>query len=114
MATRFHITLPEPARARGGEPALSFTANGAEEFAAQLQDALRTGALFERWRGLQDDPDEVDPALGATDPAATVEGHPDDLHVDLIVRTALPGDILRHRLRLLAGNAWQLRDVSAA
>jgi hypothetical protein len=114
MATRFHIMLPEPARARGNDPAFSFSAQGAEEFAAQLQDALRTTALFERWRAAQDDPDEVDPELGATDPSATVEGRPDDLHVDLIVVTSIPGDILRHRLRLLAGNAWELRDVSAA
>jgi hypothetical protein len=114
MATRFHIMLPEPARARGIDPALAFTAQGAEEFAVQLQDALRTPALFERWRMAQDDPDEVDPKLGITDPSTTVEGRPDDLHVDLIVVTSIPGDILRHRLRLLAGNAWELRDVSSA
>ena len=26
-------------------------------------------------------------------------------------RTSLPGEILRHRLRLLAGSRWELRDV---
>jgi hypothetical protein len=110
---RFHLALPDPARARGNDPEISFTAQGADEFAAQLQDALRTTALFERWRNAQEDPDQVDPALGATDPAATVEGRQDDLEIDLIVRTTIAGDILRHRMRLLAGTAWQLRDVSA-
>jgi hypothetical protein len=43
-----------------------------------------------------------------------VRGEQHDLHVDLIAVTALPGSILRHRLRLLAGDGWSLRDVSAA
>ena len=30
---------------------------------------------------------------------------------DLVAHTSLSGDILRHRLRLLAGKAWELRDV---
>lgn len=114
MPTRYYISLPDPAKARGNDAALSFTAQGSEAFAQQLQDALRTDGLFERWRGAQEDPDGVDPALGATDPAATVTGQQDDLHVDLIVVTSLPGSVLKHRLRLLAGNGWELRDVSAA
>ena len=62
MAVRYYISLPDPARARGGDPAFSFDAHGADEFAAQLQHALRTSSLFERWRARQDDPDDVDPA----------------------------------------------------
>lgn len=114
MATRYYLSLPEPARARGSDPHLSFTAQGAEEFARQLQEALRDDALFQRWRGMQDDPDAVDPALGATDPEASVRGEQDDLHIDLIAVTSIPGSVLRHRLRLLAGNEWELRDVSKA
>jgi hypothetical protein len=114
MATRYHIALPDPARARGGNPTLSFTAQSADGFAEQLQAALRSDAFFERWRAAQEDPDAVDPALGATDPDASVRGMQDDLEVDLIVVTSVPGDILRQRLRVLAGSAWQLRDVSAA
>ena len=114
MATRYYLSLPEPARARGSDPQLSFTAQGAEEFARQLQEALRDDALFQRWRGMQDDPDAVDPALGATDPEASVRGEQDDLHIDLIAVTSIPGSVLRHRLRLLAGNEWELRDVSKA
>lgn len=114
MATRYYISLREPARARGSDPAFSFTAHGAEEFAAQFEQALRSDALFKRWRDAQEDPEAVDTALGAVDPQASVVGQQDDLHVDLIVITSLPGSVFKHRLRLLAGSAWELRDVSAA
>ena len=109
--TTYVIRLPDPATARGSEPSLSFTANGYEAFAEQLQDALRSPALFERWRQAQPEPDEVDPALGRTDPQATVEGRREDLSVYLTATTTLPGEILRQRLRLLAGSNWELRDV---
>ncbi|WP_442683415.1 hypothetical protein ACSBPQ_01965 [Stenotrophomonas sp. JC08] len=111
MPVHYSIALPDPAKARGSDPRLSFTANGADEFAAQLQAALRTPELFERWRNIQDDPDEVDPALGATDPEATVSGQQADLRINLSVSTHLPGDVFKQRLRLLAGHHWELRDV---
>ena len=114
MAVRYYISLPDPARARGGDPAFSFDAHGADEFAAQLQHALRTSSLFERWRARQDDPDDVDPGLGAVDPDAVVAGQQDDLSILLVARSSIPGHVLKHRLRLLAGGAWELRDVAAA
>ena len=114
MPVRYYVSLKNPQQARGGEAAFSFTAHGAGEFAAQLQDALRSDALFRRWRDAQPDPEAVDPALGAVDPEATVRGEADDLHVDLITVTSIPGSVFKHRLRLLAGNHWELRDVSAA
>jgi hypothetical protein len=114
MPIRYHITLRDPEHARGEDPAFAFRGHGAEAIAAELQDALRGDALFQRWRGAQDDPDDVDPALGATDPTAIVTGEQHDLHFDLIAVTSIPGAVLRHRLRLLAGNGWELRDVAAA
>lgn len=114
MPTRYFISLPDPAKARGSDPSLSFTAHGADEFAAQLQEALRGDGLFQRWLATQDEPDEVDPALAATDPAATVQGKLSDLRIDLIVTTSLSGTVLKQRLGLLAGNGWELRDVTAA
>ncbi|PPU83501.1 hypothetical protein XsacCFBP4641_07055 [Xanthomonas sacchari] len=111
MAVTYSISLPDPARARGSQPSLSFTAHGADAFAEQLQTALSDPAWFERWRALQPEPDEVDPALGVTDPAARVTGRQDDLRVDLSATTSIPGDILKQRLRLLAGSGWELRDV---
>lgn len=113
MATRYYISLKDPARTRAsGE--FAFASQGADGFATELQDALRGTGLFDRWRATQEDPDAVDPALGATDPGATVDGRQDDLHIDLIVVTALSGSVFKHRLRLLAGSSWELRDVSAA
>ena len=114
MATRYYLSLPDPQRARGGDARFAFSAHGAEEFAAQLQDALRSDALFQRWRAAQEDPDAVDASLGATDPQATVTGRQDDLHVDLIATTSLPGNVFKQRLRLLAGSGWELRDVTSA
>lgn len=114
MATRYYISLPDPARARGNDPDLAFRAQGAEAFASELQDALRGDALFERWRARQEDPDAVDDTLGATDAAATVIGKQEDLQIGLVVTTALPSSVLRQRLGLLAGNGWQLRDVTSA
>lgn len=114
MATRYYISLPDPARARGNDPELAFRAQGAEAFASELQDALRGDALFERWRARQEDPDAVDPALGATDAGATVSGKQDDLQVALVVTTVVPSSVLRQRLGLLAGSGWQLRDVTSA
>lgn len=113
MPTRYYLSLPDPQRARG-EPGFAFSAHGAEEFAAQLQDALRSDALFQRWRAAQEDPDAVDAALGATDPAATVTGRQSDLRIDLVATTTLPGTVFKQRLRLLAGSGWELRDVTAA
>lgn len=114
MPIRYHIALPDPAQARGSDPALSFRSHGADGLAGELREALRSDALFTRWRDAQEDPDEVDPALGVTDPGATVEGSQHDLHIDLVAVTSIPGAVLRHRLRLLAGNGWELRDVSNA
>lgn len=113
MATRYYVAIPDPAKARAaGE--FAFRSQGAEGMAQELQEALRTNALFERWRASQDDPDEVDPALSLTDPGATVEGRQDDLHIDLIVVTSIAGTVFKQRLRWLAGSAWELRDVSSA
>jgi len=113
MATRYYISLPDGQRARGANPALSFTAQSAPAFAAELEAALRTNAWFERWRATQEDPDAIDPALGVVDPGTTVQGAQDDLHIDLIVTTSIPGNVLKQRLRAMAGGGWELRDVTA-
>lgn len=105
------ISLPEPAAARGVEPQFSFSASGADGFAAELEDALRGDGLFQRWKASQDDPDAVSDALAATDPQAQVEGQLKHLVIRLRVRTRLSGDVLRHRLHLLAGSNWTLDDV---
>lgn len=112
MPTRFYISLPDPAR--GSDADLAFKSQGADGLAAELQEALRSDGLFQRWRMKQDEPDEVDAALGASDPNASVRGEQHDLHIDLIMITSISSSVMRQRLGLLAGNGWQLRDVSAA
>jgi hypothetical protein len=113
MRTRYFLRLPDPASARGSEPSLAFRSVGAEGMAEELQSALRDARLFDRWRAMQEDPDAVDPGMGATDPEATVEGQQHDLSVELVASTSLPGAVFKHRLRLLAGNGWEMRDVRA-
>lgn len=110
----FFIVVADLAKARGQVPSLSYSGNSAEGFAAQLQAALREPALWERWRSMQPDPDAVDPLLGASDPQAVVEAHQADLHCDVKITTVLPHAVLKHRLGLLIGANWTLRDVSAA
>ena len=53
-------------------------------------------------------------SMAAVDPQAKVEGKQHDLAVDLVATTDLPGAVFKHRLKLLAGSGWQLRDVTAA
>lgn len=109
--TQYYISLPDPTKARGSDPELSFTAQSAPGLAEQLQDALRSTALFERWRGKQPDPDAVEPQWGVTDPAATVTGEQKDLRINLVATTHIDSEVFKQRLRLLAGHHWELRDV---
>ena len=113
MKTRYYLRLPDPAKARGSDVELSFHSEGAEGFAAEFESALREPGLFERWRARQEDPDAVDPSLGVVDPDATVSGAQRDLVIELVATTSLPGSVFKHRLRLLAGSGWELRDVTA-
>ena len=111
---RYYLSIDDLARARGSIDELSFKGGSPENFAAQLQAALREPALWQRWRAMQADPDAIDPGLGASDPAATVTATQSDLHCDAQVTTALPHTLLKHRLGLLIGPHWKLRDVKAA
>ena len=71
--TVYDIRLPDTSRLdQAGQFATA--SRGPEAIAEDIQDALRGTALFERWRQTQEEPDEVDPTLGVTDPAATVTG----------------------------------------
>lgn len=111
---RFMFVIDDLPRARGETKELSFHGDSPESFAALFQQALREPALWRRWLAMQPDPDAVDPSLGASDPNAVVEAQQSDVHVSVEVRTTLPHAILQHRLTLLVGRHWTLRDVSAA
>ena len=111
--TRYYLRLPEPLKARGSDPELAFKSDSADGLAAELQQALRGSELFESWRARQDDPDAIDSSLGATDADASVRGSQSTVAIELVATTSLPGRVFKHRLRLLAGSGWELRDVTA-
>jgi hypothetical protein len=114
MPTRYYLRLTDPKNARGDDPDLAFRSGGASGFADELQDALRSPTLFERWRAKQEDPSEVDASLGETDPEAIVTGEDKHLDVWLVATTQLPGALFKQRMRWLAGSHWELSDVKSA
>ena len=67
---RYYLSIDDVSRARGPEPSLAFSGDSPEAFGAALQAALRTPALFERWRALQDDPDDAGRSATTVDDAA--------------------------------------------
>ena len=114
QAQRFYITIANLAHARGPDADLSFHGSSPQSFAEALQAALRQPILFQRWKAKQPDPDEVDQSLAPVDANATVTAELDDLHTDVQVVTTLTHSVLRHRLFILIGPNWQLRDVAGA
>lgn len=110
----YYFGIADLAEARGKIDSLAFSGKDAESLAAQLQAALREPSLWERWRAMQPDPDMVDPSLGVNDPQAVVSARQVDLHCDVTVTTVLPHSIIKHRLTLLIGSSWTLRDVQSA
>ena len=112
--SQYYLSIADHAKARGSEPQFTFSGAGPDEFATALQQALRDADLFNRWRAAQPDPDAVDDHLAATDPQAEVIAKVSDLHIEVDLLTTLPMSIVRQRLNLLVGSAWQLRDMRSA
>ena len=110
----YYLSIADIRSAHGPDPALAWQGSSPDDLAAALQEALRGTGLFERWRAMQPDPDEVDTSLAATDPQATASAKVADLHVDLDLVTDLPMRVVRARLNWLIGSGWQLRDMRAA
>lgn len=110
----YYLSIADLAHARGDDPRFAYDGAGPNDFAATLQQSLRDDSLFQRWRAVQPDPDAVDGSLGATDAAAQVTAEVVDLHTEVNLLTSLPMSVVRHRLYLLIGSAWQLRDLRAA
>ena len=113
-AQRYYLSINDLSQAHGPISELAFSGSSPDSLATQLQAALRAPDLWERWRNMQPDPDAVDPSLGASDPTAKVSATQSDLHCDVQVVTTLPHALLKHRLGLLIGSSWTLRDVKAA
>lgn len=110
----YYLQISDLAHARGAQPELSYGGAGPGDFAAALQEALRSPLLFQRWRAMQPEPDEVDERLGVTDQLASVSAKVVDLHTEVEVISDLPMSILRQRLNWLIGAHWKLHDVRPA
>jgi hypothetical protein len=110
----YYLSIADLAHARGNDPRFAYDGAGPNDFAAELQQSLREDSLFDRWRAAQPDPDAVDTSLAAVDPAAQVNAQVADLHTEVDLITDLPMTIVRHRLFLLIGGAWELRDMRPA
>lgn len=111
---RYYFSIDDIRRARGADPGLAWQGSSPDDLAATVQDALRGTALFELWRAMQPDPDEVDMGLAATDPQAQASARLADLHADLELVTDLPMRVVHARLNWLIGSHWKLRDMRAA
>jgi len=111
---RYYLSIEDLSQARSDYAQLSFAGTSPDSFANTLQAALRTPALWLRWKALQPDPDAIDDSLGAADPNATVTAQQADLHTDIQVVTSLSHAVLKHRLDMLVGRIWKLRDVASA
>ena len=112
-AQRYFISIDSVENSRGDASELSFDGGSPEHLASVLQAALRESDLWQRWQAMQEDPDQVDPATGVIDADATVTGSLHAQRSELIVTTSLPHAIVKHRLDLLIGRHWKLRDVSS-
>lgn len=110
----YYLSITDLAHSRGADPRFAFDGAGPNDFAVALQQALRDTSLFDRWRAAQPDPDAVDTSLAVTDPTAQVTAQVADLHTEVDLLTDLPMSVVRHRLYLLIGAAWTLRDMRAA
>lgn len=110
----YYLSIADLAHARGADPRFSYDGAGPDDFATALRDALHDKSLFQRWRAAQPDPDQIDENLGVSDPSASVEARVADLHTEVDLLTTLPMSVVRHRLYLLIGAAWQLRDMRVA
>lgn len=110
---RYYLSIADLAHARGEDPRFAWDGVAPDNFAAALQDALRDDGLFQRWREAQPDPDAVEETLAAVDPDAQVSARVADLRTDVELITSLPMSVVRQRLYLLIGAAWQLHDMRA-
>ena len=111
---RYYIVVDNLGKARGNVGELSFTGESPDDLAAEMQRALRTPHLFEKWKALQPDPDAIDDSLGRSDANATVTAKQHDVRCDVTITSNLSHAIIKHRLSMLIGTHWTLRDVTAA
>src|SRR5690606_473798 len=74
QSQRYFIPVADLSSARGDSSERGFDGGSPEHLARVLEAALREADFSARWRAMQEDPDDVDPATCAVDPGATVSG----------------------------------------
>jgi hypothetical protein len=110
---RYYLSVDNLAAAKAREPSLAFEGIGPVALAAAVTDAMRSNRLFQRWKALQAEPDDVDPSLGVTDPEAQATGK-ETSRSEIELVTTLPMSIVKQRLTWLIGSSWNIRDIKAA
>ncbi|HEY4292371.1 hypothetical protein [Luteibacter sp.] len=109
--TTYYLSVKDLGKARGPDKDISFEGLDPVSLASAIADAMRSDDLFKRWRAKQPEPDEVDPSLGVTDGGASASGELSSDRTDVQLTTTLPMRIVKHRLNLLIGSSWELRDT---
>jgi hypothetical protein len=109
--TTYYLSVKDMSRAKGPDPELAFQGIGPDKLAADIAAAMRGDDLFQRWRAKQPEPDDVDPSLGEVDASASASGELSNDRTDIQLTTSLPMRLVKHRLNLLIGSSWELRDT---
>jgi len=109
---RFHIRIADLNTAHGTDAQFAWQGNSPQHLASTIAAVLTDVFFAQHWRAAQAEPDEVEAGLLAVDSGATVTTEERAQQVDLVVTTTLPHRVLSHRLNLLLGPHWTLRDVS--
>ena len=110
---RYYLSVDNLAAAKGRVPSLAFEGIGPVALAAAVTDAMRSDGLFQRWKALQAEPDDVDPSLGITDASAQATGK-ETSRSEIELVTTLPMSIVKQRWTWLSGSSWNIRDIKAA
>lgn len=108
----YHIRIDDLTLARGSDARFAWAGQSAEDLAVAVTAALRQSGFAQDWRDQQAEPDEVAADLLVIDASALVGIEHKAQRVEMTVTTTLPHRVLAHRLNLLIGTHWSLRDVS--
>lgn len=109
--TRYYVRVDDLELARGSDPELAWTGKSPQDLAQTLERTLREPDFILRWRGTQDDPEDVSPAWLVVDPDARVSIEARAHRVEMQITTKLLHRFWAQRLNLLIGGHWTLGDV---
>ena len=109
--SRFHIRIADLTVAHGDEARFAWQGGSPQHLAQTIAATLRDTFYAKQWRDAQAEPDQVDAGLLATDADASVSSEDRAQQVEMVITTTLPHRVLAHRLNLLLGAHWTLRDV---